>query len=96
MHFSTSVVAFALTGFVAATSSIAASESLLAAATASAPVSLSRAGAASSGAEIPAGMVTTHIVQVGGPNGSLAFYPSNVVAQAGDLVQFQFHPKVLG
>jgi plastocyanin len=38
-------------------------------------------------------MVNTHIVQVGGPNGSLAFYPSNIKAQPGDLVQFQFHPK---
>jgi len=36
----------------------------------------------------------THVVQVGGPNGSLTFSPSNVVAQPGDLVQFQFHPKV--
>lgn len=41
-----------------------------------------------------AGMVMTHVVQVGGPNGSLTFSPSNVVAQPGDLVQFQFHPKV--
>ncbi|CAI9630372.1 hypothetical protein GT037_006217 [Alternaria burnsii] len=40
-----------------------------------------------------AGMVMTHVVQVGGPNGSLTFSPSNVVAQPGDLVQFQFHPK---
>ncbi|KAI4942630.1 hypothetical protein J4E91_010025 [Alternaria rosae] len=40
-----------------------------------------------------AGMVMTHVVQVGGPNGSLTFSPSNVKAQPGDLVQFQFHPK---
>ncbi|KAJ4315984.1 hypothetical protein N0V94_005676 [Neodidymelliopsis sp. IMI 364377] len=43
---------------------------------------------ASSGAGL-----TTHIIQVGGPNGSLAFYPNNVKANAGDMVQFQFHPK---
>jgi plastocyanin len=39
-------------------------------------------------------MVNTHIVQVGGPNGSLIFSPNNVKAKAGDLVQFQFHAKV--
>lgn len=38
--------------------------------------------------------LNTHIIQVGGPNGSLAFYPNNVKANAGDLIQFQFHPKV--
>lgn len=41
-----------------------------------------------------AGMVMMHVVQVGGPNGSLAFYPNNVQAEPGDMVQFQFHPKV--
>ena len=40
------------------------------------------------------GMLKMHVVQVGGPNGSLAFYPNNVAAQPGDMVQFQFHPKV--
>lgn len=39
-----------------------------------------------------AGTVATHVVQVGGTN--LAFSPNNIVAQAGDLVQFQFHTKV--
>lgn len=39
-------------------------------------------------------MLRMHVVQVGGPNGSLAFYPNNVAAQPGDMVQFQFHPKV--
>ncbi|KAJ5062000.1 Cupredoxin [Bipolaris maydis] len=38
-------------------------------------------------------MLRMHVVQVGGPNGSLAFYPNNVAAQPGDMVQFQFHPK---
>ncbi|KAF2750041.1 Cupredoxin [Sporormia fimetaria CBS 119925] len=40
-----------------------------------------------------AGTVKTHVVQVGGPNGTLLFYPENLVAQPGDLVQFQFNPK---
>ncbi|EUC49491.1 hypothetical protein COCMIDRAFT_33129 [Bipolaris oryzae ATCC 44560] len=39
------------------------------------------------------GMLRMHVIQVGGPNGSLAFYPNNVAAQPGDMVQFQFHPK---
>ncbi|KAF1980079.1 hypothetical protein BU23DRAFT_443963 [Bimuria novae-zelandiae CBS 107.79] len=38
-------------------------------------------------------MVATHVIQVGGPNGSLTFSPDNVKAAVGDLVQFQFHPK---
>lgn len=38
-------------------------------------------------------MVNTHVVQVGGPNGSLAFYPEVVRANIGDLIQFQFNPK---
>ncbi|KAF1954769.1 Cupredoxin [Byssothecium circinans] len=38
-------------------------------------------------------MVATHVVQVGGPNGSLVFSPENIKANVGDLVQFQFHPK---
>lgn len=95
MYFSRSVMASALMGFATAQSSIAASESLLATATASSFGSLSTATGSGSGSSsnIPAGMVNTHIIQVGGPNGSLAFYPSNVQAAPGDLVQFQFHPK---
>lgn len=80
--FSRSVIVSALVGFTAAQSG-----SLPASATAA-------AGGMSTGAAVPAGMVNTHIVQVGGPNGSLAFFPNNVQAQVGDLVQFQFHPKV--
>lgn len=49
-------------------------------------------GSAAAGSA-PEGMVTTHIVQVGGPNGSLTFLPNNVKAAPGDLVQFQFYPK---
>jgi plastocyanin len=40
------------------------------------------------------GMVNTHVIQVGGPNGTLVFSPENIAAQPGDLVQFQFNPKV--
>ncbi|CAI6336503.1 unnamed protein product [Periconia digitata] len=49
------------------------------------------AAAAATGA-VPAGMVATHVVQVGS-NGSLTFSPENLKANVGDLVQFQFHPK---
>ena len=49
------------------------------------------AGAAGAAAE---GMTKTHVVQVGGTNGSLVFLPADIQAAAGDLVQFQFHPKV--
>ncbi|KAL6706050.1 hypothetical protein ACN47E_006152 [Coniothyrium glycines] len=94
MYFSRSIVMTALVGFAAAqssSSSIAASESLLASATSSSSGSLSTSES-STGSGV-AGQVNTHIIQVGGPNGSLAFYPNNVKAAAGDLVQFQFHPK---
>jgi len=50
------------------------------------------AGAAGAAAE---GMTKTHVVQVGGTNGSLVFLPADIQAAAGDLVQFQFHPKVI-
>ncbi|KAF2197719.1 hypothetical protein GQ43DRAFT_340036, partial [Delitschia confertaspora ATCC 74209] len=40
-----------------------------------------------------AGMVNTHVIQVGGSNGSLIFSPSNVQAEIGDLIQFQFNAK---
>ena len=39
------------------------------------------------------GMETVHVVQVGS-NGSLTYSPNNVIAAVGDLVQFQFNPKV--
>lgn len=35
-----------------------------------------------------------HVVTVG-ENGQLAFCPEQITAAAGDLVQFQFYPKVL-
>ncbi|CAO2652528.1 Nn.00g008110.m01.CDS01 [Neocucurbitaria sp. VM-36] len=90
MYFSRSVIMSALMGFAAATSSqsVAASESLIASATASSSGSLSTGSS-----NTQAGMVNTHIVQVGGANGSLVFSPNQVKAAPGDLVQFQFHPK---
>jgi plastocyanin len=89
-------MASALMGFAAAQSSpaIAASESLLRSATKSAVMGMSTGSPSAGAGMAPAGMVATHIIQVGGPNGSLAFFPNNVKAAAGDLVQFQFHPKV--
>ena len=47
------------------------------------------AAAAASGSTVP-----THVIMVGGTNGSLTYSPDNVVANVGDLVQFQFMPKV--
>src|SRR5262245_42959596 len=92
MYFSRSYIVSALVGLAAAQSeSIAASESTAGATSASAiPLSSGLPPAPGMGM----GMVNTHVIQVGGPNGSLAFYPNNVQANVGDLVQFQFHPKV--
>ncbi|OAL56336.1 hypothetical protein IQ07DRAFT_496748 [Pyrenochaeta sp. DS3sAY3a] len=85
MYFSRSAIVSALVGFATVQAQdFSASESLLATAT-------SAAGSISTG--VPNGMVNTHIIQVGGPNGSLNFYPNSVQAAPGDLVQFQFHPK---
>ncbi|KAL9116223.1 MAG: hypothetical protein Q9227_000594 [Pyrenula ochraceoflavens] len=39
------------------------------------------------------GQVMVQVVQVGGSNGSLEYYPNNVQAPVGSMVQFQFHPK---
>ncbi|CAA9960747.1 hypothetical protein PTMSG1_04131 [Pyrenophora teres f. maculata] len=50
------------------------------------------AGAAAAGGAA-AGMTKTHVVMVGGSNGSLVFLPADIQAAAGDLVQFQFYPK---
>ncbi|KAH7128391.1 Cupredoxin [Dendryphion nanum] len=80
MYFSTSFIATALLGFAAAQTGLSASE------TRSSAASLATGTA-------PGGMVNTHVVQVGGPNGSLAFYPETLRANIGDLVQFQFNPK---
>ncbi|KAF9695386.1 hypothetical protein EKO04_006540 [Ascochyta lentis] len=93
MYFSKSFIVSALVGFAAAQSSassqsIAASESLASTASSTASAATASSTSATSGAG-----VNTHIIQVGGPNGSLAFYPNNVKANAGDMIQFQFHPN---
>lgn len=76
------------TSSTSAATAIAASETL-----ASASSAAGSSGAAATGAA-SAGNVATHVIQVGGPNGSLTFSPENVKAAVGDLIQFQFHPKV--
>lgn len=38
--------------------------------------------------------LTVHLVAVGDNNGSLKYFPDSVHAMPGDVVQFQFHPKV--
>jgi plastocyanin len=47
---------------------------------------------ASTGTVATEGEILTHLVTVG--DGGLTFSPANVVASPGDLVQFQFYPKV--
>jgi plastocyanin len=49
--------------------------------------------AASSASTGSSGMVTVHVVRVGGANGSLEFSPNDLKANVGDMVQFQFSPK---
>lgn len=43
--------------------------------------------------EVPEGQVLTHVIQVGDREGSLKFYPEELKASPGDLVQFQFYPR---
>lgn len=38
--------------------------------------------------------LNVHLVAVGDNNGSLKYFPDTVHAMPGDIVQFQFHPKV--
>lgn len=47
----------------------------------------------SAASSTPSGMVTVHVVRVGGANGSLTFSPDDLKANVGDMVQFQFSPK---
>ncbi|KAF2757010.1 hypothetical protein EJ05DRAFT_501553 [Pseudovirgaria hyperparasitica] len=64
--------------------------------TAAAPTPSAAALTPSAAAPTPssvAGGETVHVVQVGGANGSLTFWPENTKANVGDLVQFQFNPK---
>ncbi|KAH6644736.1 Cupredoxin [Boeremia exigua] len=91
MYFSKAFLVSALVGF--ATAQSASSQSIAASET---PASManSTGPAPSSSTSTPSGgSLVTHTIQVGGPNGSLAFFPNNIQANAGDMVQFQFHPK---
>ncbi|EPE33305.1 Cupredoxin [Glarea lozoyensis ATCC 20868] len=55
--------------------------------------STSSTAASASSTGTPSGMVTVHVVRVGGTNGSLEFSPNDIKAAVGDMVQFQFTPK---
>lgn len=97
MYFSRSFIASALLGFGTATThmgEMAMGMSTAVAASETVMTSTAMAAAASSTGMAAEGMVTTHVVNVGGANGSLTFSPDNIQASVGDLVQFQFHPKV--
>ncbi|KAF2657626.1 Cupredoxin [Lophiostoma macrostomum CBS 122681] len=96
MYFTKSFVTSALLGLAAATTHLG--ESASGASAASTVVAASEtvlASSASSAAAAAAsgGTVATHVITVGGTNGTTIFSPDNIVANAGDLVQFQFNPK---
>lgn len=42
----------------------------------------------------PASETVVQIVQVSDTNGTLAFFPDQITADVGSVVQFQFYPKV--
>jgi len=48
--------------------------------------------ALSIGSALAATSVTVHVVQVGAANGTLAYFPNNLKAAVGDMIQFQFAP----
>lgn len=50
----------------------------------------------SEGAAAPTGTAGTrvHVVKVGDENGGLVFSPADIKAAKGDMVQFQFYPRV--
>lgn len=43
---------------------------------------------------VSAQSVSVQVVQVGDANGTLRFFPDNIQAAAGSMIQFQFNPKV--
>ena len=95
MFFSRSFIASALLGLATATThagEMATPSETLASASA-APAEAAPTGGMTGGMA-GMGMVNTHVIDVGGPNGSLVFTPANVKAAPEDLIQFQFHPKV--
>lgn len=52
------------------------------------------ASPAAAGAAAPSGQVMVHVVKVSNKKGALTFEPNNLQVPAGDMVQFQFYPKV--
>lgn len=44
--------------------------------------------------QTPNSMVNVHVVQVGDMDGGLKFYPDNLDVGMGEMVQFQFYPRV--
>jgi plastocyanin len=87
MYFSKAFISSVLLGCAAATNHEAGASHTVA------PVGTKGVAAAAPSAPV-AGMVNTHVVRVGGPNGTLRFFPDTLAAEIGDLVQFQFYPKV--
>ena len=94
MYFSKSFIISALVGFAAAQSSVSSASIAASETKTSTTNSTSTASGSTSAATGSTGSLVTHTIQVGGPNGSIAFFPNNIKANAGDMVQFQFHPKV--
>jgi plastocyanin len=91
MYFPKPLIASALLGLATATTHMG--EMPAASETVSSAGSVASAAAAMATGAAAAGTVNTHVVQVGGPNGSTIFSPSNIQAMPGDLVQFQFNAK---
>ena len=48
---------------------------------------------AQTGEQTPEGQVKVHVVQVGDREGNLKFYPEELEAAVGDMVQFHFYPR---
>lgn len=57
---------------------------------ASSPV---ESGSSTNSGTAPSGSVAVQVVQVSDNGGDLRFFPDNIKAAAGSMVQFQFHPK---
>jgi plastocyanin len=97
MYFSTSIIASALLGFAAATTNDSTgaypypAPASSATALAASPMS---SGMDAGATAMSAGTVATHVIQVGGSNGSTVYLPNSITANPGDLVQFQFNAVV--
>jgi len=50
-------------------------------------------GSSTNSGAAPSGSVSVQVVQVSDNNGDLRFFPDDIKAAAGSMVQFQFHPK---